>query len=531
MWTQVIWIAVWLLSSTTLLATASPCVQRRFDQDSVVCVCNETYCDFLSTSDDKPTNPIGYWYAYVSSRDGRRFDATSGSWMPGEPNIYTYHLGNETRKQTIMGFGGAITDAATIVMDRLPKGARQNLIKSYFGDGGIEYTFGRIPMASSDFSTRVYSYDDHEGDITLQNFTLPKEDLKHKIRAIKDALAVSKHNISLFGSPWSSPAWMKTNRNMTGKGTVIGKPGGKYFKAWAQYFVKFLQAYKDVGIDIWGITAQNEPSDGLIYDFPFQCLGWTPEMQRDFIAKDLGPALEESGFGHVKLMILDDVRTFLPYWAEVVLHDKSAAKYVSGIAVHWYEDLFIPAVALDDTYRQFGRDYFLLATEACEQDIVNKSRSVRLGSWHSAERYFVDIVEDLKHGVAGWVDWNIALDMEGGPNWMGNYADSPIIVNSDKAEFYKQPMFYAMGHFSKFVPPGAKVISYSSNSTAAESGLHEIFFEVGEGQGAEVVANFVNTNEDRVVGITIYDDTVSYGMLNFDIPPKTFATFSWWRNM
>lgn len=517
------------LASLTSLAISAPCIPRTFDQDSFVCVCNETYCDTITVSDKGPGNPIPYWYAYISSSDGQRLDYKEGSWSGGSPNRYTYHIG-DVRKQTILGFGGAITDAATLTIDRLSKGARKNLINSYFGDTGIQYTFGRIPMASCDFSTRVYSYDDQDGDLELNNFTLADEDLNHKIPFIREAVSASSRKISFFGSPWSSPAWMKTNNNMTGKGTLKGNPGEKYYKSWAKYFVKFLQAYKDKGVDIWGLTAQNEPSDGMITDFAFQCLGFTPEMQRDFIAKDLGPALAENGFSHVKLMILDDVRTFLPYWAEVVLKDPEAAKYVSGIAVHWYQDLFIPAIALNDTYSEFGEDYFLLATEACELDLVDKSKSVKLGNWHYAEHYFVDIIEDLANGVAGWVDWNIALDMNGGPNWMGNYVDSPIIVNFEKGEFYKQPMFYAMAHFSKFVLPGAKVISYSTNSTASESGIHEIIFEVYIRGGVQIIANFVNTNHNETVSITIFDDTVSYGQLDYDIPPKTFVTFMWWRN-
>ena len=520
------------VSTLMALSTAatSPCSPRRFDEDSIVCVCNATYCDTIDQGHDPgPSNPIPYWYGYISSRDGQRMDSISGSWSGAMPNKYVFHMSNVTN-QTIMGFGGAVTDAATITIDRLPSGARKNLIHSYYGQGGIGYTFARIPMGSCDFSTRVYSYDDHDGDLELKHFALQDEDLNHKIPFIKDAMVISPTNISLFGSPWSSPAWMKTNNNMTGKGTLKGQPGEKYYKAWAKYFVKFLEAYRYVGLDIWGLTAQNEPSDGMISDFAFQCLGFTPEMQRDFIKLDLGPALKAAGFEHVKLMILDDVRTFLPYWAEVILRDTEAAKFVSGIAVHWYEDLFIPTVALDDTYEQFGEDFFMLGTEACELDIVNKSESVRLGSWHSAERYFVDIVEDLSHGVLGWVDWNLALDMDGGPNWMGNFVDSPIIVNYEKGEFYKQPMFYAMAHFSKFVPPGAKVVSYTSNTSPSDSGLHQMFFEVEKRGGVQAVANFVNTNTDQTVGVTIYDPTIGFGMLNYDIPPKSFVTFTWWRN-
>ena len=441
------------------------------------------------------------------------------------PNKYVYYRGNDTL-QSILGFGGAFTDAATINIHSLSDGARTNLMKSYYSSMGNDYSIGRIPMASCDFSKRLYSYDDEAGDLKLTKFSLTEEDALFKIPAIKQAMSLSKRNISLFGSPWSAPGWMKTNGNMTGKGTLKGQPGGEYFKAWANYFVKFLQAYGNHGINIWGLTGQNEPTDGMITDFPFQCMGWTPELQRDFIAQDLGPALEANGFGHVKLMILDDQRVFLPYWPEVVLKDKNAAKYVSGIAVHWYEDLIVPHSALDLTYKMFGDKYFILNTEACEQDLVDKTKSVKLGSWHSAERYFYDIVEDLRHGVGGWVDWNLALDMQGGPNWQNNFADSPIIVNAEKDEFYKQPMFYAMAHFSKFIEPGSNVISFSRNFTE-DIGVDVVFTaKEYDDVDKKVVANFLNRNENETVSITVFDPP-NAGMINVDLPPKSFVTITW----
>ncbi|XP_045158966.1 lysosomal acid glucosylceramidase-like [Mercenaria mercenaria] len=502
-----------------------PCAARKFDQDSVVCVCNATYCDTFENTvpTPGPANPYAYWYATVTTRDGLRLSRQSGSFGDHPTHDkYVFTIGNTTA-QSILGFGGAFTDAATMNMNKLSAKARDKLIEAYFAETGIEYNLGRIPMASCDFSERLYSYDDSVGDLKLEKFNLTEEDLIYKIPAIKDAMRVSRRKLSLFGSPWSSPFWMKTNNNMTGKGKIKGAPGGVYHKTWANYFVKFLQSYKDHGIDIWGLTAQNEPTDGNFKDFPFQCLGWTPELQRDFIAKDLGPALEASGFGHVKLMILDDQRASLPYWAEIVLNDTKAAKYVSGIAVHWFEDLFVPPTALDLTYEQFGEKFFILNTEADEKDWLNKNKTVLLGNWHRGEHYFTDIIQDLKHGVSGWVDWNMALDMQGGPNLVENWADSAIIVNAEKDEFYKQPMFYAMAHFSKFVPAGSKVISHENN-TSEESGVDGVFFLQGE---TSMIANFVNTNE-KGRDITIIDPTM-VGNIDFHIPAKSFVTFNWFR--
>lgn len=499
-----------------------PCSARQFDQDSIVCTCNSTYCDYAGIEGGGLL--YTYFNAFVTTKAGLRLDRQLGTFDDQiQPNKYVFTVGNDT-KQTILGFGGAFTDAATMTMNKLSSQARFNLINSYFGQNGIEYTMGRIPMASCDFSTRIYSYDERVGDLDLNEFALVPEDLVYKIPAIKDAIKVSKRNVTLFGSPWSSPFWMKTNNNMTGMGTIKGAPRGQYYKAWANYFVKFLQTYKQQGLNMWGITAQNEPSDGNIDGFPFQCLGWDPETQRDFIAFDLGPALEQNGFGDVKLMILDDQRIYLPHWADIVLQNPSAAKYVSGIAVHWYDDMQVPPLALDDTYKKYGNNYFILNTEACVQDKANKSNTVLLGNWTRGEKYFLDILQDIEHGVSGWVDWNMALDMQGGPNWQDNRADSPVIVNAQADEFYKQPMFYAMGHFSKFVRPGSKVLSYTTNFTSNPS-LKAIFFTR---EDDSIAANFVNTNDTDSFDITITDYRVP-GYLNYQIPPSTFVTFIWYR--
>jgi glucosylceramidase len=408
-------------------------------------------------------------------------------------------------------------------MNNLSAKARVKLIESYFSANGIEYNIGRIPMASSDFSTRLYSYADSVGDLELKHFNLTDEDISYKIPAIKEAVRLSRRKISLIGSPWSSPFWMKSNNNMTGSGTIKGAPGGEYNKAWAKYFVKFLEAYKNNGISMWGLTAQNEPNDGDIKDFPLPCLGWTPELQRDFIGEDLGPALEAAGFGHVKLMILDDQRAFLPYWADIVLNGTKASKYVSGIAVHWYEDLIVPTWTLDATYQQFGENFFILNTEAGIKDKLNGNKTVLLGNWDQGEHYFTDIIQDMKHGVSGWVDGNMALDMRGGPNLADNSAESPIIVNAEKDEFYKQPMYYAMAHFSKFVSPGSKVLAHEFNGED-NSGIDGVFFVQDE---TSITANFVNTNEQGQ-DISIIDPTM-IGNINFHMPAKSFVTFSWFR--
>ncbi|CAN8029207.1 unnamed protein product, partial [Ixodes persulcatus] len=130
-----------------------------------------------------------------------------------------------------------------------------------------------------------------------------------------------------------------------------------------------------------------------------------------------------------------------------VLGDPEAAKFVQGVAVHWYANDYMGPWVLDKTHNNFP-DKFILATEACEGWRSSDVEKVILGSWNRAENYAHDILEDLLHWATGWVDWNLALDLSGGPNWANNFVDSPIIVNATGREFYKQPMYYALAHFS-----------------------------------------------------------------------------------
>uniref|UniRef100_A0A2K5N508 Glucosylceramidase n=1 Tax=Cercocebus atys TaxID=9531 RepID=A0A2K5N508_CERAT len=205
------------------------------------------------------------------------------------------------------------------------------------------------------------------------------------------SLQLAQRPVSLLASPWTSPTWLKTNGAVNGKGSLKGQPGDIYHQTWARYFVKFLDAYAEHKLQFWAVTAENEPSAGLLSGYPFQCLGFTPEHQRDFIARDLGPTLANSTHHNVRLLMLDDQRLLLPHWAKVVLTDPEAAKYVHGIAVHWYLDFLAPAKAtLGETHRLFPNT-MLFASEAC---VGSKfwEQSVRLGSWDRGMQYSHSII-------------------------------------------------------------------------------------------------------------------------------------------
>ncbi len=169
-------------------------------------------------------------------------------------------------------------------------------------------------MAGTDFSTRTYSYCDTVGDAALANFTLTEEDLVFKIPYIDWAKSFSAKPIRLVASPWSAPKWMKSNNEFYGAGYLLSQ----YYQPWAEYFVRFFREYGQRGVDFWALTAQNEPADGNIPGFSFNCMGWNAENQSIFIGLHLGPTLEAAGYGDIKIMIMDDQRIFLPAWPEKV---------------------------------------------------------------------------------------------------------------------------------------------------------------------------------------------------------------------
>ncbi|XP_044304621.1 lysosomal acid glucosylceramidase-like isoform X2 [Varanus komodoensis] len=515
-----LWSSFFLLCNTVGTMGSKPCNKKYFGQDAIVCVCNGTYCD---TQDPVTLPPAGLFVKYESSKSGSRLERTEGKFEEKKaPPGLVLVVEPAQRYQIIKGFGGAITDSAAINILSLTPNAQENLLRSYFSDTGIEYNLLRLPMASCDFSVRTYTYDDWPNDFELRHFSLVDEDVKMKIPLVHRAKALSKKPISLFASPWTSPIWMKTNEDWKGKGSLKGQAGDKYHKMWANYFVRFLDEYAKHNLTFWAVTAQNEPSAGLISRYPFQCLGFTAEQQRDFIALDLGPALANSSHKNIRLIILDDNRVLLPHWAKVVLSGESQAhRYVHGIGLHWYLDFIAPIDNTVETTHQFFPDYFLLFTEACagshfwEKDVI-------LGSWDRGNDYSHSILENLNHHVSGWTDWNLALNLEGGPNWVKNFVDSPIIVDAARDVFYKQPMFYHMAHFSKFIPEGSQRIGLRLLKKCIRCNLEHVAVLRPDGSAALIVLNRSASN----VSFGISDTP---GLIMTHIPANSIQTYLWQR--
>ncbi|CAA3019407.1 glucosylceramidase isoform X2 [Olea europaea subsp. europaea] len=437
------------------------CALRVVDKTNqkAVCVCNATYCDNLVFK--WPQNP-GEAYLVESSRTGSRLDVSKlvnadWDWCGKVDNKLVVDLDRE--HQSILGFGGAFTDAGGINVMGLPEVLRNKLVETYYGEHGSQYNFGRVTISGIDCSTHPYSYDDlpkGEKDYNLTKWSLAPEDLKYKIPLIKQALEMVKtynSSLKLFGSSWSPPAWMKDNESLV-RGHLIDSD--QIYESYAQYLVKFYNAYKSHGIEFWGGTLQNEPIAALSPGYNFNSLELR-DADAVRLIRHLGPALAANGYtkDKFKLMVGDDNLGSINDQVRYIMSQKEVYPYVAGLAFHWYRNLE-PNIyqKLTEIYDQI-KDHieFALMTEACIEP--GREVPVDLGSWPRGERYANDIIEELLRQSGGWIEWNMALDEQGGPNWVRNFLDAAIVVSNNKTEFYKQPMYYALAHFSRFFRPGS----------------------------------------------------------------------------
>jgi len=360
--------------------------------------------------------------------------------------------------QTIIGIGGAITDAAAETCAKLPECKQQELLRAYYdAEQGIGYTMARTSIHSCDFSSQSYTYV-QENDATLDSFTIA-HDLTYRIPLIKKAMQTAGGQLTLLASPWSPPAWMKTNGSMLKGGTLLPE----YQQSWANYFVKFIHAYEKEGVPIWGLTVQNEPMASQTWE---SCL-FTGEEESEFIKNYLGPTLHQNGFHDKKLIAWDHNRDLIYQRACAVLNDVDAAKYVWGIGYHWYETWTGSGMLFDNLKKV--KEAFpatnLIFTEGC----IEKFDFNRIEDWKLGEIYGHSMVNDFNAGATAWLDWNVLLDETGGPNHVGNFCFAPIIADTQRGELHYTNSYYYLGHFSKFVKPNAKRIISSSNRDSLQT--------------------------------------------------------------
>ena len=421
---------------------------------------------------------------YETSAGGNKLTKVSG--FTPEKNSSIIKLAPQQKFQTITGFGGSFTEASASLLNRLSKGKRDTIIQAYFSDKGANYSLTRTHMNSCDFSLGQYSYSPVEDDIHLEHFTI-KEDQEDLIPMIKDALKVSKDGFKIIASPWTAAPWMKDNNAWVG-----GKLLPKYYDTWALFFSKYINAYKKEGIDIWGFTVENEP---LGNNSNWESMHFSPDEMTNFVQHHLGPRLEKDTH-QVKILGYDQNREDLKEWVDSMYQTEASSNYFDGTAIHWYASTY-EVYAKELQYAHYkAPSKYLIQTEACIDSQIPvwkddawywRKEATDWGfdwaqekdkhlhpKYAPVNRYARDMIGCLNNWVDGWVDWNMVLDTQGGPNWFKNWCIAPVIVDPKKDEVYFTPLYYTMAHFSKYIRPDATIIGLENSDielkvTAAEN--------------------------------------------------------------
>ena len=420
--------------------------------------------------------------------------------QPLETEVSIFINPNKTF-QEYLGIGGAITDASSEVFSKLSTEKQNDFLQAYYGSDGIGYNIIRTSIHSSDFGLGSHTYIEN-GDTELKSFSIEK-DLEKRIPMIKRAQALIGDKLVFYASPWSPPAFMKTNNNMLRGGKLIPK----YRQPWANYYVKFIDAYEALGIPVWGLTIQNEPMATQRWE---SCI-YTADEERDFLKFFLGPTLEKAGHGDKNIVVWDHNRDLISNRANTIFEDPEASKYAWGIGFHWYET-WTGSLPNYDNLKNIKASYpskNLLFTEGCQEGF----NTDRLYHWPNAERYGNSMINDFNSGTVGWTDWNILLDERGGPNHVANFCFAPVHADTKSNELIFTPTYYYIGHFSKFIHPGALRVSTTTSRTTIESTSFQ-------NQDGSIVTVVMNPKDERVTYKLIVGNAESV----FEIEPRAMQT-------
>ena len=401
------------------------------------------------------------------------------------------------RFQRLEGFGGAFTEAAATTWLKLSPAQREAFMRACFDPHrGHGYTLCRVHMNSCDFALGNYAHVEQAGDLALDSFSIAR-DREALLPMIHAAQRAAGQPLKLLVSPWSPPGWMKDTGRMNDGGKL--KPGCR--AAWAQCFVRFIHAYEAEGVPVWGVSVQNEPEARQRWD---SCL-YTAEEERDFVRDHLGPALHAAGLGHVRIVVWDHNRDAMVERASVVYGDAEAAKYIWGTGFHWYlEDHFDHVQLVHDAWP----DKQLLFTEGCQEG------GPHWGRWELAERYARSMINDLNRWTVGWIDWNLLLDEQGGPNHVGNFCSAPFLAVPSEDGLHPQSSYAALGHFARYARAGAHRVLCAATREALECTA----FVNPDGSVAVVVLN--RSEHDLAFSLAI--DGVPHAA---DLPAHGIATY------
>ncbi len=457
-------------------------------------------------------------------------------------------------RQSIDGIGSSFTEASAFVLAHLDPEKRKEVMDKIFSESGANFSLTRTHIGACDFCVEgKYSYADKKGDTKLESFSIKndtegfsmasypeiKDEYYDLLPMIKEAMQIKAwqedKELRIVASAWTAPSWMKDIEDWYINGTpennfkgTGGKLKPEYEETYADYLIKYLDTYGSEGVDIWGITPVNEPHGN---NGQWESMHFTPKTQNDFIKQYLGPKLHSGDHADVKLLIYDQNRDGLKHWTDVILGDKETAKYVYGSAVHWYESTFKVFEDVFETVKEKFPDKAIVHTEGCIDDLgkpapegISDPDAFQEEGWFNNDsfwwnktatdwgytanwegvktedhpiytpvhRYARNIIVSIDHWMTGWIDWNVVLDHNGGPNHVGNFCGAPIMINTETGLVYYTPIYFVLAQFSKTIRPGDQAVKT---------------FKTLEGLGSDDLHACATLNKDNFLSVQLLNTT------------------------
>jgi glucosylceramidase len=406
-------------------------------------------------------------------------------------NIYP-----EMEYQTFDGFGGAVTEAAGHTFSLMSKEKQQKILEAYFGSDGNRYNLVRTHIDSCDFSLGQYAAMNDQEDTEFTSFSLDRDE-KYILPMIIEAQKIAGKSLSIMLSPWSPPEFMKTNGQRTFGGSL--KP--EYRQFWADYISHYVKEYRNKGFAVDMLTIQNEPNATQTWD---SCL-YSAEEEKEFLRDYLYPSLLKYGLQDIEVSIWDHNKERMFERACTII-DEETDKMVGGVAFHWYSGDHFDAIQL---VREKFPDKKLIFSEGC----VEYSRFSLAGQLENAQMYANDIIGNLNSGMTAFIDWNLILNKQGGPNHVNNYCDAPIMCDTENDIVQEKLSFTYIGHFSRYIEPGAKRIA----STKYTDKLSVVSMKNPNGSIITVLLN--RTQEDIPVALRLLGQVTE-----FTVPEGSIVT-------
>lgn len=480
-----------------------------------------------SEAGDKCTEGNAVWFKQNKSAEGA-----------------TFVISPSDKRQIIEGFGASLTESSAFVLACMEADQRNQILQEMFSEDGANFAVVRTHIGACDFSVEgKYSLCEQDGDTALLSFSLDRDkegfsreqypqitdehyDLYHLMKdvaAIKAEQQDSTYRI--IANTWTAPDWMKDNKKYYERENGVARGGAllpEYYQTYANYLIKYLEAYKEEGIHFWALTPVNEPMGN---DGGWESMDFSPSVEAHFIGNYMGPTMAEKGFGDVKIFGFDqNIFEMGPYTA-AIYGDSLANSYCDGMAIHWYGSTFSCFPNVLDSVHALYPDKILYHTEGCIDNLgrpgwpgVSDYDGYQEENWFNNDsfwwnkeatdwaystpwwpelhpaysavhRYAEYIIDGLNHWMGGFVDWNIVLDSVGGPNHVLNYCGAPVMVDYANDIVYYTPYYYALKQFSLSMRPGDVALGVAGS----DDDVHLCAVENADGT---IAINALNTSKE-----------------------------------